>query len=120
MPTVLQLDYRPRRADIFGYRGDDLIAKYQFRDGAGAPIDITTWSFDAQVRTSKDDATIVQTLTCDKVDAANGRLDVSLASALSASMQGNYVWDLQRTLDGLIRTLMGGKFSIDGDVTRAP
>jgi len=121
MPTVIKLDHTPQRVDVDAYRGDDTIDKYQFKDPTtGDPIDITTWTLDAQIRPSKDDDTILVTLTVDKVDAPNGRVQVILAAVDSAQLEGAFVWDLQRTLSGLVRTVAGGKYRVVADVTRAP
>jgi hypothetical protein len=42
-----------------------------------------------------------------------------VADTITDDMSGLYVWDVQQDTAGVIRTLMGGSFFVDPDVTRA-
>jgi len=52
-------------------------------------------------------------------DAATGVVGYAVSDADTDDMSGDYVWDFQQSVGGSVRTLMGGKFQVYADVTRA-
>jgi hypothetical protein len=97
MTTV---DYRPQTLDIDVRRGDDLTIPLTFTTDGTTPIDISTWTLTAEVRTSFDDANPLASFTIAVTNAATGQATISLAAADLALMHGKYVWDLQRSITG--------------------
>lgn len=100
-------------------RGDDFADVVTIKE-AGVAVDVSTRTYTAQVRSSKNSETVVATMVIDMTDAATGQVGYSLADTVTDDLSGNYVWDFQQeTAGGVIRTLMGGSFFVDPDVTRA-
>ena len=59
------------------------------------------------------------TYSCAITNAAAGQVALTLSSASSAGLTaGTAFWDLQRTLSGVVTTLVAGKCTILADVTR--
>jgi hypothetical protein len=58
-------------------------------------------------------------MTIDMASAATGVVGYSVADTVTDDMSGQYVWDFQQVTGGVTRTLMGGTFFVDPDVTRA-
>lgn len=97
-------------------RGDDFSRVLQFRQN-DTPINITTWEVSGHMRPQVDSRVKV-TLALTKVDASIGLLRMELTSAQTAALRGVYVWDIEREIDGLINTPVGGKIIVTPDVTR--
>lgn len=119
MPAPIRLD---------GYRGDtfrqDLRLRSIVNGVLGDPLDLTGYTFAAQVRSSADGA-LLGTMTCTvnpnqtHVDT-KGFLVLYMAPATTAAIPpGEWVWDLQMTEpDGDVFTRAKGPFIQDSDVTR--
>lgn len=99
-------------------RGDDFADVVTIKE-AGIAVDVSARTYTAQVRSSKNSTTVVATMAIDMTDAAIGQVGYSIADTVTDDMSGNYVWDFQQDTAGVIRTLMGGSFFVDPDVTRA-
>lgn len=97
-------------------RGDDFSRVLQFRQN-GTPINIATWTMNAQLR-SEPDADIKTTIAVVAVDAGQGTVRITLTPAQTAVLKGVYVWDLERTVSGAKLTTVGGTMRILADVTR--
>lgn len=100
-------------------RGDDFADEITFEDEAEAPIDVSARTFTAQVRTDPDAETVTATMTVDMTDAATGVIVLRIADTVTDDLDGSYVWDLQQDTAGVIRTIAGGGFVVNKDVTRA-
>lgn len=111
---------------VLNYRitaGDDFADTVTIKEGEpSAAVDVSARTFTAQVRRPRGDArgdgTAIQMVIATG-SAASGIIGYSLADTVTDDMSGTYVWDFQQSVGGAVRTLMGGTFSVIGDVTRA-
>lgn len=112
------IDLRPARLNYRIRRGDDFADTVTIREGQPlAAVDVSARVYTAQVRRTAEGA-VVATMGIDMTDAATGDVTYSIEDAVTATMKGDYVWDLQQSAAGVVRTLMGGAFKVDADVTR--
>lgn len=114
-----RIDLRPARLDYRIVRGDDFADTVTIKEGSpSAAVDVSARVFTAQVRETPD-GPVVAAMTIDMVGAATGIVGYAIGDAVTATMDGAYVWDFQQSTSGVVRTLMGGKFLVSRDVTRA-
>lgn len=109
----------PGRLNIRLYRGDDFRMELTIVSDATtlAPIDITDYSFAAEIRDTTN-GTLLATFTDTTIDAEAGRLDLTLARAVTQALPDGGVWDLEVTdTDGKHTTWFAGTVSASGDVT---
>ncbi len=97
-------------------RGDDWSQNFQFKQN-DAPMNITGWTFAAQMRTQPEAPDAV-TILVTPVDASIGVVRLSLSDAQTAVLRGVYLWDLERTVSGVRDTAVGGKIIVNADITR--
>ena len=117
--TTTRVDFRPAKLDYRIVRGDDFADIVTIREGdPAAAVDVSTRTFTAQVRRSKH-AGIIASMAIDMSGAASGEVVYSLPDTTTESLSGTYFWDFQQNTSGVIRTLMGGAFIVDKDVTRS-
>jgi hypothetical protein len=110
----------PGKLNYVMTRGDDFAAQLTIQEGDPlAPVDVSTRTYTAQIRATADSTTVIATFTVDMTDAATGIVVLRLADTVTDDLGGVYVWDLQQDTGGVIRTLVGGTFSVIDDVTRA-
>ncbi len=116
---MARVDLRPARLDYKIARGDDFADVVTIQEGTpAAPVDVSARTYTAQVRRSKD-GDVVAAMAVDMTEAASGEVGYSIADTVTDDLRGEYVWDFQQSTAGVVRTLMGGKFIVDPDVTRA-
>ena len=101
--------------DLGVYRGDSFSQTFIFKKGE-LPEDLTGWSWVAQTRTSEDATTAIP-FTVDASAAAEGKITVSLAATVTATLPAG-VWDLQGTKAGVVRTFVRGAVMLTKDVSR--
>lgn len=113
------IDLRPAKLNYRVTRGDDFADTVTIKEGdPAAAVDVSARTYTAQIRRTAD-GDVVASMTIDMTDAATGQVHYSLPDATMATLDGEYVWDFQQDAGGSIRTLMGGKFTVDVDVTRS-
>jgi hypothetical protein len=112
-PTV---DLRPGKLNIRTSRGDTVAVPITIQED-GLAANLTGRTYSAQIRRSKASATAV-TVTVDTADAATGQLVLRLTASATASLSGDYLWDLQQTIGGSVRTILEGRWTFGADVTR--
>jgi hypothetical protein len=101
-------------------RGDDFADVVTIKEGdPAAAVDVSARTFTAQVRATADATTVIASFVIDMTSAATGEVGFSIADTVTDDLAGVYVWDFQQDTGGVIRTLMGGSFVVDKDVTRA-
>lgn len=111
-------------------RGDDQEMRVPIVDYAGNPLNCAGASFRLTVKASIDDPIasavfqLAQPLAngIDDTDAATGFVTVLFPSLYLATMAGEYLYDLQMTLGGKVRTLLpvvggAGRLLVPKDVT---
>lgn len=109
----------PAKQDIKIMRGDTEVFNITVTDDAGVAIDLTGDTFASQIRYNRDDSSIAASFTCVVTDAAAGKVTLTLSATSSAGLNaGPAYWDLQRTNDGVVTTLVAGKCTVLADVTR--
>lgn len=112
-PTV---DLRPGKLNIRVSRGDTDGIPIVIQEG-GSPADLSGRTYAAQLRRSQNSATAVD-VDVDTTGAADGQLVLRLDPTITATLSGDYVWDLEQTMGGTVRTILTGKWTFDPDVTR--
>lgn len=116
MATVKVL---PAKLNYRIVRGDDFADQVTIKEGdPSAAVDVSARTYTAQVRASADATDIIASFVIDMTSAASGVVGYSIADTITDDLSGSYVWDLQQDTGGAIRTLMGGAFVVDKDVTR--
>ena len=115
MATV---DVRPAKLNYKITRGDDFADQVTIKEN-GVAVDVSARTYTAQVRSTKDSVTVVATMSIDMSSAATGVVGFAVADTVTDDMSGQYVWDFQQVSGTATRTLMGGTFFVDPDVTRA-
>lgn len=119
VPATLNLSFRA---------GDRFQRELIFHDG-GRPLDLTPWTFTAQVRVRRSADTAAASFTITTTNAATGVLVVTLSPAqtrnLNLPVNGrdteSYVWDFQATRTTNtddVRTWFVGTVTVGLDVTR--
>ena len=111
-------DYSPAPYDVRMTRGDDLTETFVFRDTDGSLLDLGGYAFASQVRqTAAGSAVATFAIT---INTNESKVVRSLGTAVTADLLGRYVHDMQWTdPDGDVRTLIGGRFEVLAEVTRA-
>ena len=108
----------PANMNINLYRGQTWKKKFTFKVNK-QPIDLTPYTFKAQIRPTPNSETLSAEITCDQTDGAEGILYLSLTSAQTAALEpGFLVWDL-RSVDGeeTVDYWIRGNVGINGRVT---
>ena len=108
---------QPARFDIVIYIGDTFSLTVLFTDEAGTAIDISGYSFAAEVR-APGDGSLVATITAAVADGPDGEASLQIAAATTADLTPAVCdWDLQQTVGGVVTTLLRGRATITKDVT---
>ena len=109
--TIQTIDYEPGRLNLKA-REDDVIAfTITIVDSVGDPVDVSSKTYTASVRTSSAATTASATFSFDTTDAATG---VIVASCdLAGVTAGSYVWDLWESAN----PIAAGNVAISGKVT---
>lgn len=121
----------PGTYNFAAYRGDTRELTLTFADTSTppAPVDMSAWTWEAQIRATKDEPdSVIATITVDDADANIGTLVLTLSADESANLvtgeaagfasgKATYFWDLQGTQGAVVKTWLAGKVSVTGDVT---
>jgi len=102
-------------------QGATLQRQITWKDSAGAPINLSTYSARMQVRPTTDSTTVTLELT-----TANGRLTLGgaagtidmLVLASAMTMTGEFVYDLELVTGTTVTRLLQGYFNVRPEVTR--
>lgn len=114
--TTSPISQIPANVPLTIVRGDSWTQQFIFRDQTtNDPINITSWTVTAQIRSSPDDDTTTSLAITN--GGSNGTVTVRLTAAQSAALPAVGVWDLQRSASGDVRTLLGGSVKVVPDVT---
>jgi hypothetical protein len=102
-------------------QGDTFERQYTVTDSGGTAVNITSYTLACQFRIGfADDESVAATLTCTKIDSANGIFMVSLTAAQSLLLTEDvYYHDVQITnASGAVTTVAKGFVTMVRDVTR--
>ena len=101
------------------YKGDSYTHEIRIRDSANANTNITGRTYKAQMRKSRSSSSIVLSFTVTISNAANGVIIMSLTPEATSSIDpGTYFYDFEETNSNYVTTLMAGKVSLTGQVSR--
>ena len=117
MATQINLD-TSTRVDITCRKGDTFSLEFTFTDSAGVAIDLTgyTWKMDVK-ETDTSSGDIIADASFTYSGTAAGVLTITATAATMASAVGGlYVYDLQSTQAGAVKTWVYGLFTINEDV----
>lgn len=106
-------------ADLEIYQGDDYIAVVTIANQDGSPADITGYTAQAQIRRqiADEDPVVVAEIG---VLVSSPDVNLTIGRAVTVSMRGRYVWDLQLTAPtGVVTTVMSGRVITTAEITRA-
>lgn len=101
-------------------KNDTFNLDMDWRDSNDNPIDLTAYTFKAQVKRAKgSNDSILTFLDSDFTKDASGNLTMTKSSAEMDLEAGVYYYDMQttKTADGTVSTWLGGTFTIQSDVT---
>lgn len=102
-------------------RNDTFRLNMVWKDANDNFIDLTAYTFEAQVKKSKSDSTsVLEFADSDFTKDASGNLSMSKTSAEMDLTPASYYYDLQayKISNGDVSTWLGGTFTIQDDVTR--
>ena len=118
MATQINLD-NSSRVDVTCRKGDSFELKFTFTDTAGAAIDISGYAWKMDVKetdTSSSDIIADSSFSYSGTNA--GVLTIAATAAVMAGVAGGlYVYDLQSTAGGTVKTWVYGIFKINEDVS---
>lgn len=104
------------RRDLSFVRGDAWTHTVRFVDGEGDPLDVSGFTFAAQVRRRWSSGLVAEfTVT---VDPSGDFVTLRVDPPDSEVEPGVYRWDLERQQGGSPLTLLAGKLTVVGDITR--
>lgn len=118
MATQINLD-TASRVDVTCRKGDSFELKFTFTDDAGAAIDLTsyTWKMDVK-ETDTSSSDIIADGDFSYSGTSAGVLTITATAATMAGAAGGlYVYDLQSTNSGTVKTWVYGIFKINEDVS---
>lgn len=110
--------FLPGQLDLRAYRGNPLAFVVEFFDVEGDPIDVSGWDFAAEVRDDYDGTLLASFSVLRPPLLPDSEIEVVLAPAETAVLQGTLVWDLKRTDEE--RAVLSGRIVAVPDVTEVP
>ena len=109
----------PATQNIKITRGDTEVFVFTLQNSDGSAMNLTGSTFASQIRYQYDTATVAAPFVCVVTNAAGGVVTSTLSAGDSALLvAGGAYWDLQRTVGGVVTTILSGKCTILPDVTR--
>jgi hypothetical protein len=118
MATLINLD-TSTRVDITCRKGDTFKLELTFTDDDGDAIDLTSYSWKMDVKetdTSSSDVIADDSFTYS--GNSDGKLTITATAATMGGVSGGiYVYDLQSTNSGTVKTWVYGIFKVNEDVS---
>ena len=109
---------RPLAVDLNVYRGDTGLFRITVANSDGSPHSVASATWDADVRASADDATVIVSMTVAPVAGDPTSVDVTLTAAMARLITDSAVYDVEMTQGGIVTTLVAGRVVITKDVSR--
>lgn len=118
MATQINLD-TATRVDITCRKGDTFKLEFTFTDSDGDAIDISSYSWKMDVKeTDTSSGDILGDTDFSYTGTISGKLTVTATAATMAGItSGLYVYDLQSTNSGTVKTWVYGLFKINEDIS---
>lgn len=109
----------PLAVDLAIYKGDTGKFRITMTDDLGAPVNISTATWDGDIRVNPTDVATVANFTITPVGGDTSSVDVSLTAIITAGLSvATYSYDIQMTLAGVVSTLISGLLLVTQDVSR--
>jgi len=118
MATQINLD-NSTRVDITCRKGDTFSLELTFTNDAGTAIDLSsyTWKMDVK-ETDTSSGDIIADDSFTYAGNSDGELTITATAATMAAVSGGiYVYDLQSTSSGVVKTWVYGVFKINEDIS---
>jgi hypothetical protein len=118
MAAQINLD-TAQRVDITCRKGDSFRLELTFKDDTGAVLNLTgyTWKLDVR-ETDTSSSAIIEDDAFTYSGTAQGILTIIASPSTMAAVSGGiYVYDLQSTNSGAVKTWLYGIFKVNEDVT---
>lgn len=118
MAAQVNLD-TSQRVDITCRKGDSFRLEITFKDDSGAVLNLTgyTWKLDVR-ETDTSSSAILEDDAFTYSGTTQGVLTITAPAATMAGVNGGlYVYDLQSTNGGSVKTWIYGIFKVNEDVT---
>jgi hypothetical protein len=109
----------PLNVDLAVYRGDSGTFRISVKDAAAAPVNISSATWDADIRSNAASTSVITNFVLTPVGGDTSSIDVVLTAANSELLPSNCVYDVQMTLGGKVTTLVYGDITVTIDVSRA-
>ena len=118
MATSINLD-TSTRVDITCRKGDTFKLELNFTDDSGTAIDISSYSWKMDVKETDTSASdIIAEDSFTYTGNSSGKLTIEATAAVMAGVDGGlYVYDLQSTNSGEVKTWVYGIFKVNEDVS---
>lgn len=110
---------KPLRVDLIVYRGDTGLFRITVANADLSPHSVTDATWDADIRRSADDSTVITSMLVSPVAGDTTSVDVTLTAAMSALITESAVYDVEMTQGGIVTTLIAGAVVLTKDVSRA-
>lgn len=100
-------------------QGADFVLELTFLDADGQAIDISSNTYDGDLKRTHEDAAAVESFTFNMPGGGtDGRLDVSLSDAETSALEaGTYVYDFRELAAGLYTRILEGVAEVTKGVT---
>jgi len=118
MATQINLD-SATRVDVTCRKGDTFELEFTFSDDAGDTINLTgyTWKMDVK-ETDTSSSDVIADSSFSYTGTVLGVLTITASASVMAAVSGGlYVYDLQSTNSGVVKTWVYGIFKINEDVS---
>jgi hypothetical protein len=100
-------------------RGDTQDFTITLTEDGTTPRNLTGCTFRAQIRASKDATSVAGEFTCTVATPSSGVVRLVLSASVSAALPDEVLyWDFEQTQSGVVTTLLAGKCTVVGDITR--
>jgi len=105
--------------NIIIYQGDTYIHEVRLRNSSNANINVSTRTYTAQLRKTKTSDNTIATFATEVADGPNGVVRFTLLPEITANIKsGVYFYDFQEQNGTIVTTLLAGKATVQGEVTR--
>lgn len=109
---------QPLAVDLIVYRGDTGLFRITVANSDGSPHPVTDATWDADIRVSADDSTVLVSMIVAPTPGDSSSVDVTLTAAMAALINATAVYDVEMTQGGIVTTLIAGAVVLTKDVSR--
>lgn len=103
-------------------QGETFAKQITWNDGAGSPINLTGYTARMHLKRAVTDTIAVFELTTSNsrisLGGTAGTITLSITASDTATLSGDYVYDLELVNGSNVKRLLQGKIKIDAEVTK--